>query len=135
MYFYPEINNTSPLLVKQFEDLICKKFSPVSWHCVHIQYVFSVHHTFRADCYKPTAIYIFSFILDYRTFDYQNSSLIINLFPYPMLGSIGLPVPLPDLFLIVSCVMFQVNDILLCQPDILLTSFESLPHRPLFNDN
>ena len=52
-----------------------------------------------------------------------------------MLGSIGLPVPLPDLFLIVSCVMFQVNDILLCQPDILLTSFESLPHRPLFNDN
>ena len=45
---YPEINNSSPLLVEQFEDLICKKLGPVSWHCVHVQYVFSVHHTFRA---------------------------------------------------------------------------------------
>ena len=44
-----------------------------------------------------------------------------------------LPVPLPDLLLIVSGVMFQVSDVLLCQPDVLLASSKSLPHRPLFN--
>ena len=51
---------------------------------------------------------------------------------FPMLC---LPVPLPDLFLIVSGVMFQVTDILLCQPNALLASSKSLANRSLFNNN